>query len=87
MHVYDADKPGEKTYNAGRPVIKSTYKNEQTCMLYIRDLDGHKYINTKNLLNLCLDQTQRTRDLYFKVSLFSSVPFNAQKLGKKYGYK
>jgi hypothetical protein len=28
MHVYEHDKAGEKIYNAGRPLMKSTYKNE-----------------------------------------------------------
>lgn len=81
MHVYEATKPGEKTYNAGRPMLKSTYRNEQTIMVRMSDLDHATYAGTGKLLNLCLDQNQRARDLFFKVQIYSSAPFNAAKLG------
>lgn len=34
-----------------------------------------------------LDQTERTRDLYFKVEIFSCCDFTATRLGKKYAYR
>ena len=87
MHVYQSDKQGKKLYEAHNPLIKSTYKNEQTIMLYIQDLTPSDYIDTKKYLNLVLDQTERKKDLYFKVEILSSQNFNAERLGKKYAYK
>ena len=56
-------------------------------MVYMSDLNQATYVNTGKLLNLCLDQNQRDKDLYFKVQIYSSVPFHAVKLGKKHQYR
>lgn len=39
------------------------------------------------MLNLVLDQTKRKRDLFYKVEIFSSIDFEAQRVGKKFTYK
>ena len=56
-------------------------------MLYIQDLESSEYVNTNKLLNLVLDQTERTKDLFYKVEIFSSVTFKAIKLGKNFSHK
>lgn len=50
MHVYKNKTPGKKILNAGRPLIKSVYTNEQTVMLYIRNIDKDEFTNGQ----LCL---------------------------------
>ena len=87
MHVFQNDQPGQKVMSASNPMIKSTYTNDQTVMLYMNKLERNQYINTGRTLNLIMDQTQRKRDLYYKMEIFSSVDFSAFKLGKKYAHK
>lgn len=82
MHVYKNKTPGKKILNAGRPLIKSVYTNEQTVMLYIRNMDKAELL--QNQLCLVLDQLKRKKDLYYKVDIFSSLNFQAARLGKKY---
>jgi len=84
MHVYKSDTPGAKVLSAGNPLVKSTYTNEQTVMLYVRNLNAAEYVGTGALLNLVLDQTKRKKDLYYKVEIYSSVSFSAIRAGKKY---
>ena len=55
MHVYKTDQVAGKTMSASNPLVKSTYTNEQTIMLYIQNLKSEDYIGTHNLLNLVLD--------------------------------
>jgi len=87
MHVYKNDTPNSKITSASNPLVKSTYTNEQSVMLYVKDLNPAEYIGTGKLLNLVLDQTKRKKSLYFKVEIFSSVNFSASRIGKKYLYK
>lgn len=87
MHVYPCNEPNQKITNPGHPLIKSTYTNEQTIMLRIADLDRATYIEKRQMLNLVLDQTKRKKDLFYKVEIYSSVDFGAQRVGKKYTYK
>lgn len=39
MHVFQNDQPGQKVMSASNPLIKSTYTNDQTVMLYMNNLD------------------------------------------------
>lgn len=88
MHVYKTNKVGEPTYSAGSPLVKSTYRNDQTIMLYVTDFEAEQFVNNpQGLLNLVLDQTERTKDLYFKVEIFANVDFVATRLGKKMPYR
>lgn len=45
MHVYNTNKAGEMTFSAGGPLVKSTYRNEQTVMLYVQDLEAADFVN------------------------------------------
>ena len=56
-------------------------------MVRLKKLDYATYVERGQLLNLCLDQNQRDRDLYFKIQIYSTAPFNAVKLGQKHQYK
>ena len=42
MHVYDNKTPGKRIFSAGHPIVKSVYTNEQTVMLYIKDMDKNE---------------------------------------------
>lgn len=55
MHVYNNDSAGHKVLNPGSPLIKSTYTNEQTVMLYVTGLDRSTYVDTGKALALVLD--------------------------------
>jgi hypothetical protein len=56
-------------------------------MLKIQGLDKTAYLDQGHLLNICLDQTERKRDLFYKIEIYSSHDFSSQKLGKKYTHK
>jgi hypothetical protein len=56
-------------------------------MVRLKKLDHATYVERGQLLNLCLDQNQRDRDLYYKIQIYSTAPFNAVKLGQKHLYK
>jgi hypothetical protein len=87
MHVYKNDNPGEKLLNGGHPLIKSTYTNEQTVMLYMQNLDRNAVLEQRQALCLVLDQLKRKKDLFYKVEVSSSHDFASQRLGKKYAHK
>tara|TARA_B110000285_G_C14807777_1_gene460518 strand:+ start:211 stop:516 length:306 start_codon:yes stop_codon:yes gene_type:complete len=56
-------------------------------MVRVLNLDPKDYVNTGSLLNLVLDQSERKKNLYYKIDVFSSVNFNCQRLGQKFKYK
>lgn len=87
MHCYKNDQPGQKVTSASNPLIKSTYTNDQTVMLYLNKVIQSDWVSSGKALNLILDQTKRTRDLYYKMEIFSSIDFQAIKVGKKYAHK
>ena len=45
MHVYKTNKVGEPTYSAGSPLVKSTYRNDQTIMLYVTEFEADQFVN------------------------------------------
>ena len=52
------------------------------------DITAGDFVNNQTaLLNLILDQTERTKDLFFKIEIFSNMEFTSQKLGKKMPYR
>ena len=86
MHLYSASEPGKKTLSASDPLVKSLYINEQTFMLYNTHMKIQQVLNPGMLLNLVLDQTGRSKDLYFKVEIFCNLNFNAQSLNKRLAF-
>jgi hypothetical protein len=47
------------------------------------DVNAGEFVNNPSaLLNLILDQTERTKDLFYKVEIFSNMEFTSQRLGK-----
>lgn len=57
-------------------------------MTYMSGLQASEFVNNESaLLNLILDQTERFKDLFFKVEIFSSMEFLSSKLGKKLAFK
>jgi len=51
--------------------------SEQTVLLKIQGLDKAAYLDQGHLLNICLDQTERKRDLFYKLEIYSSHDFTA----------
>jgi hypothetical protein len=77
MHVFNCNTPGEKVLSASKPLIKSVYMSEQTVLLKIQGLDKAAYLDQGHLLNICLDQTERKRDLFYKLEIYSSHDFTS----------
>jgi len=57
MHVYRHNKIGERILKAGHPLVKSNYMNEQTVMMYLKNLDFSDCLKPDSFFNLVLDQT------------------------------
>ena len=50
-------------------------------MLYLK-LKADEYFNINKVLNLVLDQMERRHDLFYQVRVFSSYPFEMNRIGK-----
>ena len=83
MHVYPNNEKNRKVTSASGSLVRSTYSPEQTVMLYLR-LKAHEYFNLNKVLNLVLDELDREQDLFYQVKVFSSYPFEMQRIGKEF---
>jgi len=59
MHVYPNNEKGTKVLTPKNSLIRSSYSSAQTVMLYLR-LKAEEYFNINKVLNLVLDQLDRT---------------------------
>ena len=83
MHVYPNGEKGTKVLTPINSLIRSHYSSEQTVMLYLK-LKADEYFGINKVLNLVLDQMDRTQDLFYQVRVFSSYPFEMQRIGKQF---
>lgn len=83
MHVYPNDKKNQKIDLAGKSLIRSTYRSDQTVMLRMK-LGIQEYFKLDKVLNLVLDQMDRTHDLYYQLRVFSSHPFEMNRIGQEF---
>ena len=74
LHVYPSTAGEGARVTGGHSLVKSTYSPSITSMTYLK-LKTSEYVNTGKVLNLVLDQMDRTRDLYYNIRVFASVPF------------
>jgi len=80
MHVYPNDgEKGSKILKAVNSLVRSTYRSEQTVMLYLQLPNAAEYLNSTKVLNLVLDAIDRKKDLFFNVRIFSTHPFEANR--------
>ena len=87
LHICKDVEPGKKITGHGSYHTRSHYHSEQTHMVRVMNLEPSEYVNTGKMLNLVLDQTERKKNLYYKIDVFSSVNFNCQRLGQKFKYR
>lgn len=83
MHVYPNNEKGSKILAASGSLIRSTYSPEQSVMLYL-EIKATEYFNLNKVLNLVLDQLDRKQDLFYQVRVFSSHPFEMNRIGKQF---
>jgi len=76
LHVYNnANNKNRKVTQQRGCIKRSVYSPAQTIMLYL-NLPCDEHLNQANVMNLVLDQLDRTRDLYFNIRIFSQAPFS-----------
>lgn len=64
----------------GNSLQRSVYSAEKTTILRLKKLNALQYMQADKIINLVLDQMEREKDLIYQVKVFSSYPFEMERI-------